>query len=158
MSFSVTFDKDKIHQLFYQQGISYSEITDKELYILPIYIKNNEIFIFNNNFFYTNWNEIYQESLLEFILPIENIEIIQSINSNKNNLINLKVNNLLKEYSKKNTALILIEDNKTSNKVYIKSQIQGKDISISMNFKKLNLEEKFFFKKLLLKQKKSLLI
>ena len=157
VSFSVTFDKDKIHQLFYQQGISYSEISDKELYILPIYVKNNEIFIFNNNFFYTNWNEIYQESLLEFILPIENIEIIQSINSNKNNLINLKVNNLLKEYSKKNTALILIEDNKTSNKVYIKSQIQGKDISISMNFKKLNLEEKFFYEKIITETKKELI-
>ena len=51
VNFSVTFDKDKIHQLFYQKGISYSEISDKELYILPIYIKDNEIFIFNNNFF-----------------------------------------------------------------------------------------------------------
>ena len=55
--FSVTFDKEKIHDLFYKKGISYSEILDKELYILPILIKNNEIFIFNNNFFYEKWNE-----------------------------------------------------------------------------------------------------
>ena len=39
--------------------------------------------------------------LLEFILPLENIEIIQKINSNKNNLINLELKNLFKEYPKK---------------------------------------------------------
>ena len=42
VNFSVTFDKDKIHDLFYQRGISYSEISDKELYILPLLIKNVE--------------------------------------------------------------------------------------------------------------------
>ena len=51
VNFSVTFDKHKIHDLFYEKGILYSEIQDKELYILPILIKNNEIFIYNNNFF-----------------------------------------------------------------------------------------------------------
>ena len=49
-NFSVTFDKDKMHELFYKRGISYSEILDKELYILPVLIKNKEIFIFNKNF------------------------------------------------------------------------------------------------------------
>ena len=47
VNFSVTFDKDKIHDLFYQRGISYSEISDKELYILPLLIKNN---IYSNCF------------------------------------------------------------------------------------------------------------
>ena len=79
-NFSVTFDKDKIHDLFFKKGISYSKISDKELYILPILIKDNELNIFNNNFFYENWNEIYDNDLIEFVLPLENIEIIQSIN------------------------------------------------------------------------------
>ena len=51
VNFSVTFDKDKIHDLFYKRGISYSEITDKELYILPVLVAEDEIFIFTNNFF-----------------------------------------------------------------------------------------------------------
>ena len=100
-SFSVTFDKDKIHELFYNQGILYSEILDKEIYILPVLIKETEIFIFNNNFFYKYWNEIYTVDLIEFILPIENIEIIQKINKNKKNLIDIEIDNLFKEYSKK---------------------------------------------------------
>ena len=38
------------------------------------------IFIFSNNFFYDNWNKIEKDELIEFILPLENIEIIQNIN------------------------------------------------------------------------------
>ena len=137
VNFSVTFDKDKVHNLFFKRNILYSEITDKELYILPILIENDEIYVFNNNFFYSNWNEIYKENLIEFILPLENIEIIQNINNNRDNLINLNVKNLFKEYSNKNLALILIENNKADfKKIYLKAVIQGKNISKSLNFKK----------------------
>ena len=57
VNFSVTFDKDKIHNLFYKENISYSDILDKEFYVLPIIIVKNDIFIFSNNYFYDNWNK-----------------------------------------------------------------------------------------------------
>ena len=98
VNFSVTFDKNKIHNLFYKKGITYSEILDRELYILPILIQNNEIYIFNNNFFYENWNKFYKNDLIEFILPLENIEIIENINNYRANLINLKVSILFQKY------------------------------------------------------------
>ena len=94
VNFSVTFDKEKLHNLFYKREILYSEISDKEIYILPIFIKEGEIFIFNNNYFYKSWNDNYKNDLIEFILPLENIEIIQNINTYKDNLINLDVNKL----------------------------------------------------------------
>ncbi len=138
VNFNVTFDKEKIHDLFYKRGISYSEISDKELYILPILITNEGIFIFNNNFFYANWNEVVEEDLIEFILPLENIEIIKSINENKESLINLKLINLFKEYVNKDLALIIIEDFKRKKiSVYIKTFIQEKNISKNL---KLNIE------------------
>ena len=101
MNFSVTFDKDKIHELFFEKGVSYSDISDKELFILPVLIKENELFIFNNNFFYENWNNVYENELIEFILPLENIEIIQNINKNKQSLLDISVENIFKEYSNK---------------------------------------------------------
>ena len=157
VNFNVTFDKDKIHNLFYEKGISYSEISDKELYILPLLIKNNEIFIFNNNFFYSNWNIVTDDDLLEFILPIENIEAIQNINKNKNNLINLKIENIFKEYPNKNLALILIEDIKNNiDKVYIKTRIQGKNISKSINFKNQLSNKEKLYKKIIIDTKNEL--
>ncbi len=157
-NFSVTFDKDKIHDLFFKKGISYSKISEKELYILPILIKDNELNIFNNNFFYENWNEIYDNDLIEFVLPLENIEIIQSINIFKKNLINLDLTNLFKEYSNKNKAIILIEESKNSNnRVYIKSIIQGKNLSKNLELKIQNFESNESKLKIITELKKELI-
>jgi hypothetical protein len=155
LNFNITFDKEKIHNLFFQKGISYSDISDKELFILPILIKNNEIHIFNNNFFYNNWNKIYESDLIEFILPLENIEIIETINKNIENLINLEIKNLFKEYFNKNLALILIEDNKE--KIYIKTIIQEKNISKNLKILNQNLSKNQFYKKIITETKKELI-
>ncbi len=158
LSFNITFDKDKIHDLFYKIGISYSKISDKELYILPLLIQKNEIFIFNNNFFYKNWNKIYENDLIEFILPLENIEIIQNINNYKKNLINLNVADLFQEYTKKNLALVLIDKNKFGDKkIYIKSIIQGKKISKNLDLKKQNLSKDKINEKVIIEIKKELI-
>ena len=157
VNFNVTFDKEKIHNLFYNRGILYSDISDKELFVLPILIKKNEFFIFNNNFFHENWNKIFKDELIEFILPLENIEIIKSINDNKNSLIDLNILNLFQEYKNKNLALIIIENNEAINaKVYIKTIIQGKNISKSLDFKKKNLNTNKFYEKIIIEVKKEL--
>ena len=141
LNFSITFDKDKIHNLFFKKQILYSEIVDKELYILPILEKEDEIFIFNNNFFYDKWNKIYTDSLIEFILPLENIEIIQNINKSRNDLINLEIDLLFPEYINKNIALIFIEKGNAQNgKIYIKARIEGKKISKNIIIKKQDNE------------------
>ena len=158
VNFSVTFDKNKIHNLFYKKGITYSEILDRELYILPILIQNNEIYIFNNNFFYENWNKFYKNDLIEFILPLENIEIIQNINNYRTNLINLNVSSLFQEYSKKNLALVLIENDKLGNaKIYIKSIIQDKNISKNLDLKKKDLSTDKFNELVIIETKKEMI-
>ena len=159
VNFSVTFDKDKIHNLFYKRGISYSEILDKELYILPLVIKNNEIFVFNNNLFFKNWNKFNKKNdLIEFILPIENIEIIKNINESKNDLINLNLDYLFTEYKKKNLALILIEDkSKKIKTVHIKAKIQGKYVSKNLNFKKENIKNREYNELIISEIKKELI-
>ena len=158
VNFSVTFDKDKIHELFYKRGILYSEISDKELYLLPVLIKDNEINIFNNNFFYQKWNDIYKSDLIEFILPLENIEIIQNINNNKNNLFNLDIKNLFEEYTNKNLALVLIEDNyEKIGKIYIKTFLQGKNISKSLEIKDNKLIKNKFYENIIINTKKELI-
>ena len=155
--FNILFDKDKIHELFYKRGILYSEFYDKELYILPILIKENEIFIFNSNYFYENWNQVQKDDLIDFILPLENIEIIKKINENKSNLINLSIIEVFQEYSNKNLALILIEDSKTnSGKIYIKTIIQEKEISKSLELKKQNLDTFKFYEQIITETKKEL--
>ena len=157
INFNISFDKDKMHDLFYKKGVSYSEISNKELFILPIFKKENQIFIYNQNFFYDNWNEIYETDLIEFILPLENIEIIQNISTDKNNLLNLNLKDLFIGYSGNNLALIIIEDNDLKEeKIYFKTEILGKKIVKNINLKRSNLNKQEFYQKIIIESKKEL--
>ena len=143
IKFNIFFDKDKLHKLFFQRGILYSEIIQKELFILPILKKNDQLYVFNNNFFYENWNKVYSNKLIEFVLLLENIEVIQEININKNSLLDLNIRNLFKEYTKKNLALVLIEEIQKGNyKVYLRTNILGKKIDKNLEIEKSNLSKK----------------
>ena len=158
VTYNISFDKDKLHNLFYKKRISYSEISDKELFLLPILKKDNQIFVYNQNFFYDKWNEIYNNELVEFILPLENIEIIQKVNLNKNNLLELELSNLLEEYSSKNLAVVLIEDdNLKKEKIYFKTKILGKNIVKNLILEKGNLSKEKFYEKIIIEVKKELI-
>ena len=157
VNFYISFDKTKVHDLFYRQRISYSDIKNKELFILPILKKNDQILIYNKNFFYNEWNKFFENKLIEFILPLENIEIIQSININKENILNLELKNLFKEYSGKNLALVLIEDKSLKEeKIYIKSKILEKNFLKKIEVKRTNLNDNEFYEKIIIETKKEI--
>ncbi len=149
LSFNIFFDKQKLHKLFFKNEILYSEINNKEIYLLPIFQKNNQIFVYNQNFFYENWNKIIENDLVEFILPIENIEVIQNLNLNKENLLSSNLNSIFLEYSGKNLAMIIIEDTDSkAEKIYLRTEILGKKIDKSFSIKRLDLNKKNFYEKI----------
>ena len=138
LKFNIFFDKEKMHKLFYSKNISYSEISKREFYFLPLLKTNDELFIFNQNFFYEKWNEITDNELIEMILPIENIELVQYINSNKNNLFDLDLRNIFQEYTNKNLALVFIDETDSNEgKIYIRTKILSKNIDKNLIIKKI---------------------
>ncbi len=147
--YNIYFDKEKLHKLFYDKNIFYSEALNKELYVLPVLKKNKQLFIYNNNYFYENWNKVYKNEIVEFILPIENIEIIQNINFNKNNLLNLDLRNIFQEYTEKDLALILIDIQEKNCKIYLKTSIQGNKIDKNILLKKLDLSNQEFYENII---------
>ena len=155
-SFNIFFDKDKLHDLFYQKGILYSDISKNELYLLPILKKDNQFFIYSQNYFYEKWNKIDQNELIEFILPIENIETLQKVNANKNNIMDLDIREIFQEYSGKNLAIVFIEDSKSSIKIFLKTKIMGKNINKRIIIKKGDLDENNFNDKIILDVKKEI--
>ena len=151
VKYNISFDKNKLHILFYNKNISYSEILNKEIFLLPIFLQNEKIYIYNNNYFYENWNLNYENKLIEFILPLENIEILQTINLNKDNLLDLNLKELFPEYKNKNLAVIIIEDtNSILEKIFIKTIIMGKNIDKNIQVKRQdNSQQNEFYQKII---------
>ena len=103
---------------------------------MPILKKIDQVNVFNQNYFYDNWNDVFSNKLIEFILPLENIEVIQKINLKKNQLLELEISNLFQEYPDNNLALILIEEPFSKNeKIYIIKKNFGKKVDKSFNNK-----------------------
>ena len=150
LNFNIFFDKEKIHDLFFKIGVLYSEVENRDLYILPIQKRKDQIFIYNDNFFYENWNKVYKNELIEFILPLENIEVLQKINSNKTNILSLNLKNIFQEYLNQNLALIIIDESNLKNeKIYIKTKILGKNIEKNFLIKRSNLDDEDYDKKII---------
>ena len=156
--FNIFFDKDKIHNLFYKRNILYSNLIKSEFYLLPIFKKDEELNIYAKNFFYDRWNKIsFESEIVDFILPIENIEIIQKVNKSKGNLEDLNLVNLFNEYSNKNLGIVLItENNSKIKKVYLKTNILGKKINKSLEIKNYKLEKSELHDKIIIDIKNEL--
>ena len=145
--FNISFDKDKLHNLFYQRGIAYSDITKNEIYLLPIFKEADQLNIYSKNYFYDNWNLNNDFELIEFVLPLENIEILQKINLFKDDILSLNVEDIFPEYPDENIAIILIEKNKSKeSKVFFETRIMGKKINknLIIQNKDDNTKEKFY--------------
>ena len=156
--FNIFFDKDKIHNLFYKRNILYSNLIKSEFYLLPIFKKDEELNIYTKNFFYDRWNKVsFESEIVDFILPIENIEIIQKLNKSKGNLEDLNLVNLFNEYSNKNLGIVLItENNSKIKKVFLKTNILGKKINKSLEIKNYKLEKNELHEKIIINIKNEL--
>ena len=155
--FNISFDKDKLHTLFYNTGLKYSDISQNELYLLPIFKKDNQLNIFTNNYFYENWNKKNKNTVVEFILPIENIEVLQILNINIENLYNVKIREIFSEYNNKNLALIIIEENESEiEKIFLKTLIVGKKINKSLKIDKKNLKQGQLYEKIIFQTKEEI--
>ncbi len=148
---NVFFDKDKMHNFFNKKNVLYSDIINTEVILFPLLKKNGKYFIYTKNYFYEKWNEKENDDLIQYILPSENIEDIQVINTYKDNFFQLDVSKFFKEYEFENIVFLSIEMDENIAKVLINTRIGGKKINKNLSIKnKEKLSEENFNNKIIL--------
>jgi len=147
---NVFFDKDRMHNFFYNKNILYSDIINTEVILFPLLKKKEEYFIYTKNYFYENWNEEKFDNLIQYTLPAENIENIQKINSNKDNIYKIQVSDFFKEYEIDNIVFANIEVNEDIAEVFLNTRIEGKKINKNLSINKTkDLNQKEFYRKII---------
>jgi hypothetical protein len=142
LTVNVKFDLKKINNYLSINNISYADISEISISILPILRKENNLYIFSDNFFYNEWNKTENDKknteaqLINYNLALENAEDLFYINNNKENLelidIN-KLNSLSEEKNKIFLILILNEDAKVFIKAYFNEKEVIKNITLNNN-------------------------
>ena len=137
-SINLYFKRDKMYNFYNQNNIKYSDVSGKILKILPVLLLNDEIHIYDNNFFYDKWlnNEEEKGRNIEYIFPIENLEVIETIKKNQENLQMVNLNNIFDEDTEKDNLLIIIDYGKQKTKFFLKGTISSKKI-----IKNLSIED-----------------
>ena len=147
---NVFFDKDKMHDFFHGKNILYSDIINTEVILFPLLKKEEQYFIYTQNYFYENWNEEKSDNLIQYILTTENIENIQRINLNKDNIYKIEVSDFFKEHETDNIVFANIEVKKDTAEVFLNTRIEGKKINKNLSIKnKENLNKKEFYREII---------
>ncbi len=141
LTYNVKFDQRKISNFFSLKGVSYADVKDISITLLPVFIKDKNVYMFNKNFFYNNWTKSEKKSkntnniLINYNLALENIEDLQYINSNKENLQLIDVKKLTSFNDVKNYAFLIIYFSEGKFRAYVKTSIENKKIDKNINLK-----------------------
>ena len=131
------FKRDKMYNFYSENNIKYSDVSGKTLKILPVLLLDDEIFIYDNNFFYENWIENTKEKKnenIEYVFPIENLETIEAIKKNQDNLEIVNLDNIFDKDIEKDNLLIIIDYDKQKTKFFLKGTISSKKIIKNLTY------------------------
>ena len=142
--FNIFFDKDRIHNFFYQKNILYSDIINTDMIIFPLLISDKQYFIYTKNYFYENWNKESSKDLIQYTLPAENIESIQKIKLNRENIYKINIEDFFKEYNLENMAFATIKINQNIAKVFLNTKIADKKLNKNLLITNPGLNQKQF--------------
>lgn len=133
LTVNVKFDPKKINNYLSINNISYADISEISISILPILRKENNLFIFSDNFFYNEWNKTENDKknteaqLINYNLALENAEDLFYINNNKENLELIDINKLNSLSEEKNKIFLIFTLNEDT-KVFIKAYFNEKEV------------------------------
>ncbi len=149
VSFNIYFDRERIHNFFYQNNILYSDIINTNMVIFPLLIKDKQYFIYTKNYFYENWNIEKSEDLIKYSLPVESVESIQTIKSYQDSIYKIDIEDFFKEYDINNMAFVTIDIDKNIAKVFLNTKIEGKKLNKNLIINKINTNQDEFNNKVI---------
>ena len=138
---NIKFDQKKITKFLAQNGISYADVENISLTVLPILIKDKKFFLYDDNFFYNNWLksddkiENINDVLISYNLALENIDDLEYINLNKDNLELIEAKKITSLKNEKNYALLIIYFTEEKFSAYVKTYIENKKIDKNIELK-----------------------
>ena len=132
----VLYNESKVKKYLRQKNISFSQPENVSAVFFPILYINNELQTLNENFFYKNWiNAKIENELINFILPLEDLEDISNINKMKDNLDNLKIDDLVNKYNTKNYVFILMNYKNEMLNIYLKTNFNNNQVNKNILYK-----------------------
>jgi hypothetical protein len=132
----------KIKKFLRQKNISFSQPENISAVFFPVFFINDEMQNLNDNFFYKYWTEIeIKNELINFILPLEDLEDISKIMKMKNRIEELDVDTLVNKYDVKSYVFALIDYQDKKLNIHVKTNFNNNKISKNFLYEVENIND-----------------
>ena len=141
VSFKIFYNDIKVVELLKQKNISFSQPKNISAVFFPVLFVNEEIQDFYDNFFYRQWMEVeIKNELINFVLPLEDLDDISRIKEKKNKIEELNVDDFVNKYDIKNYVFTLINHQNNQLNIYIKTNFNNNKTSRNITYELSNMK------------------
>jgi len=141
----VFYSEKKVKNFLRKKNISFSLPKNISAVFFPVFYLNGKIQSLNENYFYNNWQKIkIKNELINFILPLEDLDDIFQITKMRDNLEDLDILSLINKYGEKNYVFALMDYEESVLNIYLKTNFGNNETSknISYQIKDIKDEKK----------------
>ena len=138
-----TFNKKKVLKFLEKKNIFQSIPLKNKVLLIPILIdtETDTVYLFYNNIFYNKWNDEKNNfQLLEYLLPSEDLDDLDKIQSVKNNIEAHDFSDLITKYDIKDHIVLIIYKNKSEIKILSKIDLNNSLKLDNKRYDKINLQ------------------
>ena len=141
-SINVLFDKKKILSFLDKQNLISSIPNEKKILFIPIIIdlNNEELLMYEENKFFKNWNlNKKKHHLINYVLPDEDIDVLNLIKKNQYNIENYDFKEITEKYNDNEYIISIFFKNLDNIDILTKIKINKKLNILKLNFKNIDL-------------------
>ena len=146
----IIYDETKIKNFLSKKNISFSNPENITAVFFPLLYINDVIQDLDENFFYKHWVDVkIKNELINFILPIEDLEDIAKITEMKDKIEQLNIDVLVNKYDVKNYVFALMDYESEKLNVHLKTNFNNNKISKNISYEIKNIKDELILNSIL---------
>ena len=146
----ILYNDVKVKKYLGKKNISFSEPEIISAVFYPVLFIDDEMQNLNDIFFYNHWTKVLiNNEIINFILPLEDLEDVSEIVEMKNKIEELNVKNLTNKYNVENHVFALMEYQNNKLNIHLKTNFNNNKISKNISYKVKNLNDENFLNSIL---------
>ncbi len=145
LTLNVSFNKKNIFDLLETKNIFPSLPVKKDFLFIPVFVdqNNNQISIFSENKLFSSWNLNNKKySLLNYILPTQDLDDFSLIKRNINNLETYDFKEIINKYNINDHIIMIVFKDNNKLRVFNKIFFNQKNNLKNLNYNEVNFEDK----------------
>ena len=141
-TFKIFYNDNRVKKFLIKKNISFSQPKIISAIFYPVFFINNEMQDFNENFFYKHWAVIkIKNEIINFIMPLEDLDDILKIIEMKGKIEELNVNDLVNKYDVKNYVFALMDYNNKKLNIYLNTMFNKNKTSKNISYELSNIKD-----------------